>query len=121
MALRKELHRRGFRYRLHRGTLPGRPDFILPKHNVAVFVNGCFWHRHEGCSKATTPKTNVTFWQSKFSANVSRDIRNYEALRHLGWNPIIVWECDIKRSVGDSAQLIIDQLDSDHSTHQSKD
>lgn len=106
VALRKELHRRGFRYRLHVTSLPGRPDFVFPSRKVAVFVHGCFWHRHQGCPKATTPKSNREFWVDKFEANVARDNRNTHDLERLGWTPLTVWECEIKRSVHDAADVV---------------
>jgi len=97
MLLRRALHARGFRYRLHDGRLPGRPDIVLPKWRVVIEVRGCFWHRHEGCPKATTPSTNVDFWQTKFLSNVSRDRANVDALLVEGWRVLIVWECAIGR------------------------
>lgn len=96
MLVRKYLFNRGLRYRLHDKRLPGKPDLIFPKYKTAVFVNGCFWHRH-GCKYTTTPKTNTDFWLAKFQKNVNRDIRNYEELEKSGWNVIVVWECDIKK------------------------
>lgn len=93
LVLRKQLHRLGFRFRLHRGGLPGRPDLLLPKWRVAVLVHGCFWHRHQGCRKATTPATRPQFWSDKFAANVARDARNHSSLLLLGWRVATVWEC----------------------------
>ena len=91
--VRSALHRAGYRFRLHRKDLPGRPDIVLPKHRTVVFVHGCFWHRHKGCHFAYTPKSRVAFWNEKFRANVERDRRNVRALRALGWRVITVWEC----------------------------
>jgi DNA mismatch endonuclease (patch repair protein) len=96
LELRRGLHRLGYRFRLHRKDLPGRPDIVLPKHRTVIFVNGCFWHRHDGCSKATTPKTRVEFWSTKFEQNVARDQRNVEDLEAAGWRVLVVWECEIK-------------------------
>jgi DNA mismatch endonuclease (patch repair protein) len=96
MLVRRELHRRGFRFRLHRGDLPGRPDIVLPKHHTAILVHGCFWHRHRGCPRTTTPKTRAAFWQSKFDANVARDQKTKEALEAAGWRVLVLWECQIK-------------------------
>ena len=93
LAVRSALHRAGYRFRLHRKDLPGRPDIVLPKHRTVVFVHGCFWHRHPGCRFAYTPKSRVAFWQKKFDDNVARDRRNVRALRALGWRVITVWEC----------------------------
>lgn len=102
LRVRRYLHAAGLRYRLHERSLPGRPDLVFSKRKVAVFVNGCFWHRHEGCRLATQPASNVGFWSAKFDANVARDARSQTALRNLGWTPIIVWECQTK---------VLDELD----------
>jgi DNA mismatch endonuclease, patch repair protein len=96
IALRKLLHRLGYRYRLHLATLPGRPDIVFPARRKVIFVNGCFWHRHEGCKYTTMPKTQVEFWEAKFLANRERDIRTLDALRSLGWEVAVVWQCQIK-------------------------
>jgi DNA mismatch endonuclease, patch repair protein len=96
MRVRSYLHAAGLRFRLHDGRLPGRPDLVLRRYRVAVFVNGCFWHRHHGCLLATRPASNVAFWSAKFDANVSRDARARSALVELGWTPITIWECEAK-------------------------
>lgn len=95
LAVRRFLHRRGFRYRLHDRRLPGRPDMVLPRYRVVVFVHGCFWHQHPGCRFATTPDTNASFWQHKLSGNQMRDARKSEELQALGWRVITVWECEV--------------------------
>ncbi|WP_221250554.1 very short patch repair endonuclease [Desulfuromonas versatilis] len=92
--VRSALHRAGYRFRLHRKDLPGKPDIVLTKHKLIVFVHGCFWHRHEGCSRATIPKTNRDFWVEKFSQNVARDMRVRKELEAAGWKVRIVWECE---------------------------
>ncbi len=94
LALRKELHALGLRYRLG-STLPGKPDLVLPRHNALVFVHGCFWHRHEGCRVATTPKSNTAFWTEKFGRNVARDSRVTRELEAIGWRVFVAWECDL--------------------------
>lgn len=99
LAVRSFLHAHGFRFRLHYRNLPGRPDIVLPKWHVAIFVHGCFWHQHTGCAKATTPSTNVDKWQTKFAANLERDNKVFAELDALGWNVIVIWECGIGRSV----------------------
>lgn len=91
--VRSFLHRAGLRFRLHRRDLPGRPDLILPRYRTAVFVHGCFWHRHTGCRFATTPASNKEFWARKFEENVRRDRRTIRTLRRAGWRVIVVWEC----------------------------
>src|SRR5262249_47403613 len=95
LVLRRELHARGLRYRLHAKDLPGKPDIVFRKQKVAVFVHGCFWHRHEGCKVANIPKSNTAFWKEKFDRNVARDQANREKLEHLGWTVNVVWECEL--------------------------
>lgn len=94
--VRRLLHAMGRRFRLHRRDLPGTPDIVLPATRKAIFVHGCFWHRHEGCRKATTPKTRKIFWLDKFAANVERDARKELQLRAAGWDVITVWECETR-------------------------
>lgn len=94
ITVRKFLHQKGLRFRLH-AKLPGKPDLTFPKYKTAVFVHGCFWHRHEGCRFSTTPKNNADFWQKKFAANVERDARATAQLEELGWRVLIVWECQL--------------------------
>jgi len=96
LIVRHILHASGYRFRLHRGDLPGRPDIVLPKYKTVIFVNGCFWHRHPGCTKASVPKTNSEFWQHKFSVNVARDHRNINLLQSMNWRVLIIWECETK-------------------------
>lgn len=96
LLLRSLLHRAGFRFRLHAKELPGKPDIVLPKYRAAIFVHGCFWHRHEGCRDATMPSTRTEFWKSKFDSNVGRDERNQAALMAAGWTVFTVWECELK-------------------------
>ncbi len=86
--------------------LPGSPDIVFPVSRVAVFVHGCFWHRHRGCSLATTPGSNVAYWRAKFAANVERDRRKLSALKRLGWKVIVVWQCEIEADVDKAAQRI---------------
>lgn len=100
MRVRSALHRMGYRFRLHRKDLPGKPDVVLTKHRLAIFVHGCFWHRHSGCDKTRTPKTNVEFWEGKFKRNVERDRLNQVELRRMGWRVEVIWECEIKDEEG---------------------
>ena len=88
----------GYRFRLHRADLPGKPDVVLPKHGIALFIHGCFWHQHPGCTKATLPKRNAEFWREKLEGNAERDARNLEKLRQTGWQPVVVWECEVNRA-----------------------
>lgn len=96
MIVRSVAHACGYRFRLHRKDLPGKPDLVFPKHGAVVFVHGCFWHRHKGCKYATSPKTRKKFWEEKFRRNVERDAANARALRRLGWRVMIVWQCGTK-------------------------
>jgi len=96
LFVRRHLHGIGFRYSLHSKYLPGHPDIVLTKYPVAVFVHGCFWHRHTGCGLASTPATRARFWKNKFDANIARDRRNIEALISAGWRVIVIWECGVK-------------------------
>ena len=96
ITVRKMLHRLGYRFRLHAHSLPGTPDIVLPKYRTVIFVNGCFWHRHQGCPRCTMPSSRVEYWKKKFERNVEKDKMNLQAVTRLGWNPIIVWECEIR-------------------------
>ena len=95
-AVRSLLNQLGFRFRLHRRDLPGRPDIVLPKYRSVVLVHGCFWHRHPRCKYAYEPKSRVEFWQRKFRRNVERDREVREQLETLGWRVLVVWECELK-------------------------
>jgi DNA mismatch endonuclease (patch repair protein) len=103
LVVRSYLHRAGLRFRLH-AKLPGKPDLVLPKYRTAVFVHGCFWHRHEGCRYATTPANNAAFWQDKFAENVRRDAKVRFQLEELGWRVLVVWGCQL--SEGELDRLI---------------
>jgi len=93
LVVRSILHRMGYRFRLHRKDLPGRPDIVLPKYKTVIFVHGCFWHRHKGCKYAYTPKSRKAFWQKKFRENVERDLKAQSELRKAGWRVLVIWEC----------------------------
>ena len=99
LVVRSFLHRNGFRFRLHVKDLPGTPDIVLPKYKTVVDVRGCYWHRHKGCKKTTTPLTNVEFWQKKFTENIARDQRTEAELRRLGWRVIVIWDCEIPKKL----------------------
>lgn len=96
LTVRRIAHRMSLRFRLQRKDLPGCPDLVFPKHRLAVFVHGCFWHRHEGCRYASTPKSRITFWREKFVANVARDARQEVALRAIGWQVLVIWQCETR-------------------------
>ena len=100
-TVRKYLFAQGFRYRKNVSKLPGKPDIVLLKYKIVVFINGCFWHGHEGCKYFVPPKTNTEFWGAKFKYNQERDERNYRKLRDLGWRILIVWECEIRHGDAD--------------------
>ena len=114
--VRSLLHRMGYRFRLYRKDLPGRPDIVLPRYRTVVMVHGCYWHRHPACHLAYTPKSNREFWEKKFARNVCRDSLQYEELRAMGWRVIVVWECETKNLQALSGRLL-QNLDSSGSEH----
>ena len=95
--VRSLLHRLGYRFSLHRRDLPGKPDIVMARHQTVVFVHGCFWHLHAGCRYARIPKTRRLWWTEKLSGNTARDKRHRNALRHLGWRVLTVWECETEQ------------------------
>ena len=96
IRVRSLLHRLGFRFRIQRRDLPGKPDIVLPKYRTIIFVHGCFWHQHQGCKHSHIPQSNVSYLESKLSRNVLRDIKNKQALEQLGWKVVVIWECETK-------------------------
>ena len=109
-TVRKYLFSKGYRFRKNDKRYPGKPDIVLPKYHVAIFVHGCFWHRHEGCKDATTPKTRTEFWLEKFDKNVKNDQIKQEKLRELGWKVIVIWECELKRSFQETMDKVEKEL-----------
>lgn len=109
ILLRTALRERGIGYRLHSRDLPGRPDVVMRGARLVVFVHGCFWHRHAGCPRSTTPKTRTEFWEAKFRANVTRDRRQTDALIGAGWRVGVVWECEIMSK--DDLALAVDAIE----------
>ena len=105
LLLRSALHAQGFRFRIQRKDLPGKPDIVLPKYKTIIFVHGCFWHRHPGCKYAYTPKSNVEFWTNKLEGNVTRDRLTEQTLEEMGWRVLIVWECEIKTLLENTSRL----------------
>lgn len=96
IIVRSLLHRMGYRFRLHRKDLPGKPDIVLSKFMTVIFAHGCFWHQHKGCKRCTTPSTNTDYWLPKLEKNILKDKDNRKKLKKIGWRSIIVWECEIK-------------------------
>ena len=96
IKVRKVLHSMGYRFRLHSKDLPGSPDIVLPKYKTVIFVHGCFWHRHENCKYASTPKTRKEFWNKKFTENKKRDSEIQEKIKILDWRSVVIWECETK-------------------------
>ena len=105
IVVRSLLHKLGYRFRLHRKDLPGKPDIVLPRYNSVVFVHGCFWHRHNGCKNASVPKTKKIFWREKFKGNIERDIKVQEELQSMGWKILIIWECETS-DIGSVTKII---------------
>ena len=110
LRVRRLLHGLGYRYRLHRADLPGRPDLVFPARRKVVFVNGCFWHRHDGCSKVRIPATNRDYWIAKLERNHDRDARNIALLTAQGWAVATVWECEL-RDMAATAERLVDFLE----------
>lgn len=115
LIVRKALFAAGYRYRLHRGDLPGKPDVVMPGRKVAIFVHGCFWHHHQGCRFAKLPATRPDFWAEKLQANVARDARCEAALQEMSWRVLLVWECFLRttRSLQDVQSALTDWIESD--------
>lgn len=97
IRVRKALHALGYRFRIHRKELPGKPDIVLPKHKLVIFVHGCFWHQHPGCRLASRPSSNSEYWQAKFKRNRLRDKNNQIALEQAGWIVVTIWECETRQ------------------------
>lgn len=106
LALRRALHRLGYRYRLHARDLPGTPDLVFPKFRKVLFIHGCFWHRHTGCVKTRTPKSNLDYWTPKFARNIERDKQSQVALNATGWQYLIIWECELRR-IDEAAEKVV--------------
>ncbi|MEQ8235303.1 MAG: very short patch repair endonuclease [Syntrophomonadaceae bacterium] len=110
LFVRKYLHSRGFRFRLHDSKLPGNPDIVLPKYQSVIFVNGCFWHGHRNCTISHVPKTRTEYWANKINRNIGRDESNYSKLREIGWNIFILWECELLQNPELIIEALISQL-----------
>lgn len=105
MIVRRVAHGLGYRFRLHRRDLPGRPDLVFPRRRAVIFVHGCFWHHHEGCPKASLPKSRTEYWKEKFRTNRERDVKALAELERLGWRSMVVWECETKDRMALAEQL----------------
>ena len=107
VMVRQYLFHYGFRFRKNDKRYPGKPDVVLPKYKTAIFVHGCFWLRHEGCKLATIPKTRTEFWMEKFAKNVANDKKHYEQLRDMGWNVIVIWECELENDFKTTMEKVV--------------
>lgn len=112
VIVRKYLFSKGYRFRKNDKRYPGKPDVVLPKYKTVIFVNGCFWHQHEGCKNATMPKTRTEFWMEKLGKNVRNDKNNYALLRELGWHVIVLWECELEKNFETRMESLICELES---------
>lgn len=110
LYVRRKLWRCGLRYRICDPKIPGKPDIYLPKYHCAVFVHGCFWHRHEGCRHTTTPQNNYEYWQNKFTSNVNRDIKIRDQLNTKEIKVIVIWECTVNRAIKEKDDLFLNRL-----------
>jgi DNA mismatch endonuclease, patch repair protein len=110
MILRKALFKLGYRYRIHKKDLPGKPDIVFTKNKTVIFVHGCFWHFHKDCPEGRIPSTNSTFWKEKLEKNIAKDEKNYEVLRETGWNVIAIWECVVEKKLQDVLSSIEKQI-----------
>lgn len=112
VKVRKYLFAQGFRYRKNVKELPGKPDIVLPKYRTVLFIHGCFWHRHAGCKRATTPKSRLEYWLPKFERNVENDKKHCEELISMGWNPIVIWECEVNKHFNDTMEKVVREIKS---------
>ena len=110
VMVRKYLFAKGYRFRKNDKRYPGKPDVVLPKYHTVIFVNGCFWHHHEGCKNATIPKTRTEFWQEKLGKNVANDKKNIRLLQEAGWNVITLWECELEEDFEGRMEKVIKKL-----------
>ena len=108
LRVRSLVHRMGYRYRLHVATLPGSPDIVMRRYCTIIFVNGCFWHQHQGCRIASQPKTNTDYWRQKFERTVARDKEAQETLKKEGWTVLVIWECQTREAEG--LRVLLDEI-----------
>lgn len=118
--VRKYLFAQGFRYRKNDNRYPGKPDILLPKYKTAIFVNGCFWHKHD-CGRFVWPSSNEEYWRNKIQRNIDRDLRNHQLLNEQGWNVIVIWECQLKKATFDETlQYLVSQIKKFYTNHDNK-
>jgi len=110
LIVRKWLFSFGYRYRINDKRYPGTPDIVLPKYKTAIFIHGCFWHQHEGCKKSHLPKSRVDYWKNKLNKNVERDKNKIKSLEKMGWNVIIIWECELIHNQEDRLISLLEQI-----------
>ena len=110
LVVRSALHQRGFRFSLHKKDLPGKPDIVLRKYNTIILVNGCFWHQHKNCKESHIPKSNKHYWVPKLERTIRRDKTNIRKLKSLGWQVIILWDCEIKNDLDKTIENIVSFL-----------
>ena len=110
VKVRKFLFSQGFRYRKNAAMLPGKPDIVLPRYHVVVFIHGCFWHRHPNCKRASTPKSRLEYWLPKFEKNVENDKKHCEELHKLGWRTIIIWECEVNKDFENTMERLVKEI-----------
>lgn len=110
VSVRKYLFSKGFRYRKNDKRFPGKPDIVLPKYKTVIFVNGCFWHMHPGCKYGRLPKSNIEYWKEKLERNARNDAIHIQQIEDMGWNVIILWECELKQNFNDRMNAVVAQL-----------
>ncbi len=110
VQVRKYLFSKGYRFRKNDKRYPGKPDIVLPKYKTVVFINGCFWHMHQGCKQGRLPKSNIEYWKNKLEKNVSNDKVHIQQIEQMGWTPIVLWECELKNDFEGVMERLIKQL-----------
>ena len=110
VKVRKYLFSKGFRYRKNDKRYPGKPDIVLPKYKTVIYVNGCFWHMHSGCKQGRLPKSNIDYWKEKLEKNVSNDELHLKQIKDMGWTPIVLWECELKKKFDDVMEALVIDL-----------
>lgn len=117
VRVRQYLFSKGFRFRKNDKRFPGKPDVVLPKYKTVIFINGCFWHMHEGCKQGRLPKSNVEYWEEKLGKNVANDRKHIQQLMEMGWNPITIWECELKNDFDITMQKVVNLIRSQKEVH----